>query len=109
MLTRGWHSALILVQHMVSAGCLFACRDVAGKIKDTATSALETITGSKQQQKPVRRQEQRGAPLYKPEGVLGCFCGLHSNCLTVAACMRGKDTFDMIHCMLCQHGALLDR
>lgn len=88
---------------------LCTCRDVAGKIKDTATSALETITGSKQQQKPVRRQEQRGAPLYKPEGVLGCFCSLRSNCLTVAACMRGKDTFDVDHCILCQPDGLLDR
>lgn len=43
-------------------------RDVATKIKETATSAMETLT-SKQQQTPVKRQDQqRPAPLYRPEG-----------------------------------------
>jgi hypothetical protein len=49
------------------SNCVYNCRDVATKIKDTATSAIESLTTPKQQT-PVRRQDQRAAPLYKPEG-----------------------------------------
>lgn len=51
----------------IGAEVLGVVKDVATKVKDTATSAIESITTSKQQNKPVRRQEQRGAPLYRPE------------------------------------------
>lgn len=44
-----------------------------GKIKDTASSAIEGLTGGKQQDKPpgplMREQQRDKAPLYRPEGV----------------------------------------
>jgi hypothetical protein len=65
-------------QSLTAPLCVSSPRDVVGKIKDTATTAIETLTGSKPQDKAAGRltreqqQQQRGrAPLYRPDGECG--------------------------------------
>lgn len=82
-------------------------RDVVGKIKDTASSAMESLTGGKQQDKPpgrlMREEQQRGkAPLYRPEGVWRCGLALSALMLTLTAAIAAKHaTTRPVCCCLC--------